>query len=266
MEKQKTSTKNEVNLKRKLDLAQKKVISLQRSQRALIQSFELERTKSKIAYRYLFKQNEFDRKQLSHELHDEIAQMLTAINLELAVLGKEAAKGSELIQNKIKNTQNLVEKSVDLVHRFARELRPIALDGLGLLAALRAHAKAFTKQTQIPVIVRSNRFKEPTEVTRIVLFRVLQEALNNITKHAHATKVSVSVSAKNSIVSLSIQDNGVSFNVKKQEQQRSPERLGLIGMRERVNMLGGSMRISSSPEHGTLIQAKIHMEGLIQKK
>jgi PAS domain S-box-containing protein len=135
-----------------------------------------------LSHQILHAQEE-ERKHISRELHDEIAQTLVGINIHLTALSREAAGNRKGLPQKIARTQRLVEKSVDLVHRFARQLRPMALDDLGLIPALHAFMKEFTKRTGIHIHFRtftSGRIKELNNATRTVFYRVTQEALTNV--------------------------------------------------------------------------------------
>lgn len=205
---------------------------------------------------------EQERKRISRELHDEIGQTLTAINVKLATLKQEATITATGFKRAISSTQRLVERSMNTVHRFARELRPPLLDDLGLIPALHAYMRAFTRRTGIPV-----RFKTFAEVERLdtdrrtVLYRVAQEAFSNIAKHAHASLVRVDIQRLKGLVRMEIHDNGRSFEVERLLVAKRIVRLGLLGMRERVEMVGGSFDIESEPGKGTIIRAQIPFRG-----
>jgi signal transduction histidine kinase len=176
------------------------------------------------------------------------------------MLIREAASDPKGISRKIARTQQLVEKSVDLVHQFARELRPTALDDLGLIPALHAFMKEFTKRTGIHIhftTFTSGRIKQLDNATRTVIYRVAQEALTNVARHAHASRVEARIQKLPRAVGLTIQDNGKSFQVARVLDAKKNKRLGLLGMRERVEMVGGSLRIESAPGKGTSIRAEI---------
>jgi signal transduction histidine kinase len=193
---------------------------------------------------------EEERKQISRELHDEIAQTLVGINVHLAALTREAAGKPATLQHQIARTQQLVEKSVDSVHRFARELRPTMLDDLGLIPALHAYLKEFTKRTGIHVhfkTLASGKIKQLNNATRTVFYRVAQEALTNVARHAQASLVEVSLEKLPGALCLNIKDNGKSFQVKRVLHPKRNTRLGLIGMRERLEMVGGTCKIVSTP-------------------
>ena len=147
---------------------------------------------------------------------------------------------------------------MDIVHRFARELRPTVLDDLGLIPALHAFVKTFSKQTGIHVHLTVYAGVEQLDnAKRTVLFRITQEALTNVSRHAHASKVDVSFQKLPSAVGVTIHDNGKSFQVKRILHAKTNKRLGLLGMRERIEMVGGKLCIESAPGQGTTICAKI---------
>lgn len=201
---------------------------------------------------------EEERKRISRELHDEIGQALTAINVKLAALKKKSSVDTAGLKKHIDKTQRLVERSMDTVHRFARELRPSVLDDLGLLPALRACMKDFSKRTRIPIHVTALAIVERLGADRrTVLYRVAQEALANVAKHARATLVEVSLIKQDGDVFMEIHDNGRSFRVERVLSAKTFARLGLLGMRERVEMVGGRFAVESSPGKGTTIRAQI---------
>jgi PAS domain S-box-containing protein len=212
--------------------------------------------------RYLSRQvllaQEEERQKISRELHDVIAQTLTGINIRLASLTGEAGVNSKHLNRTIAQTQKLVARSVHSVHEFARELRPAVLDDLGLIPALHSFVKIFSKRTRIYVAMRAFAGVEALDIAkRTVLYRVAQEALNNVARHAHATRVEVSLDKLPAAVGLKITDNGKSFNVARTLSANHGKRLGLLGMRERLEMIGGTFQIESAADHGTTITARI---------
>jgi signal transduction histidine kinase len=253
------------NRQLKQEIAQRKTVevSLRNSERHYSQLLEQSnhlQEQLRLLSRQLLLAQEEERKRISRELHDEIAQTLSGINVRLAALKTEAAHNTKGLQNKISSTQRMVEKSVDIVHRFARELRPMVLDDLGVIPALHSFMKGFTKRTGIHIrftACTSGRIEQLDTVTRTVLYRVAQEALTNVGRHAHASRVDVSLQKLPRAVGLTIQDNGRSFQVERVLHAKRNKRLGLLGMRERVEMIGGSLRIESAPGQGTTIRAEI---------
>jgi signal transduction histidine kinase len=201
---------------------------------------------------------EAERKEISRELHDEIVQTLTGINVQLASLKIESGVSTTSFAKHIGYTQRLVEKSVDIVHRFARDLRPTLLDDLGLIPALHAYLKGFTTRTGLQVDFST--FAEVEKLSndkRTVLYRVAQAALINIAQHAKASQVSMSIKSLPQAVLMVIKDDGKSFDVAHVLDSRRNKRLGLIGMRERVEMVGGKFQVESAPGHGTTISSLI---------
>jgi signal transduction histidine kinase len=210
-----------------------------------------------LSHQILFAQEE-ERKQISRELHDEIAQTLTGINISLATLTKEATINTSSLKKKIASTQQLVEKSMKIVHRFARELRPMLLDELGLIPALHSYMKNFTERTGVHI--RFTVFAELEQldsVKRTVLYRVAQEALTNVARHAQASLVKVSIRKLDGITRMEIIDNGKSFHVQHVLSGKRNKRLGLLCMRERLEMVNGSFTVESAPGKGTIIRAQI---------
>jgi two-component system, NarL family, sensor histidine kinase DegS len=151
-----------------------------------------------------------------------------------------------------------VEESVEIVHRFARELRPTVLDGLGLIPALHSFMKDFMRRTGVHV--RFTTFagvEKLSSAQRTVLFRVAQEALTNVARHAQATQVEASIQKLPGAVRMQIKDNGKSFAVEQVLHAKKNKSLGLLGIRERLEMVGGSFDIASAPGEGTTIQVQI---------
>jgi signal transduction histidine kinase len=208
--------------------------------------------------RQLLSAQEEERKMISRELHDQIAQTLTGINIRLASLKIESTLNTKGLQKKISSTQRLVEKSVDIVHRFARALRPTVLDDLGLIPALHSFMKSFNKRTGVRTSLRAFAAVERLDTAkRTVLFRVAQEALTNVARHAQASRVEVSIEKLPDCICMKIKDDGKSFNLERTLHDNGGKRLGLLGMRERLEMVGGKFVVESSPGKGTTILAQI---------
>jgi signal transduction histidine kinase len=208
--------------------------------------------------RQILSAQEEERKQISRELHDVIAQTLTGINIRLATLKKQAAVNTKGLDRNIARTQRLVERSVDIVHQFARELRPAVLDDLGLIPALHSFMKNFTARTGVRTHLTAFAKVEQLETgRRTVLFRVAQEALTNVGRHARASRVEVSIQQLPDCICMRIKDDGKSFPVERVLNGKGGKRLGLLGMRERVEMVGGRFEVQSAPDRGTTITAEI---------
>jgi signal transduction histidine kinase len=201
---------------------------------------------------------EDERRQISRELHDEIAQTLTGINVRLANLKREAVVNTKGLKGKIAGTQRLVQKSVKIVHRFARQLRPALLDDLGLIPALNSFTNGIQERTKIPIkLITFPEMQDIDVRKRTVFYRVAQEALTNIVRHAEARMVQVVFKKHKKSVLMEIKDNGKSFNAEFVLLAKAKKHLGILGMRERVEMVGGVFKIDSNPGQGTLVSAEI---------
>ena len=251
------------NRQLKREILQRKGVeeSLRNSERhynqLLVQSWEMQEQLRHLTRQLLLAQEE-ERKKISRELHDEIAQTLTGINVQLATLKTEATTNVKDLQKKIARTQRMVEKSVDIVHRFARDLRPTVLDDLGLIPALHSFVKSLAKQTGIHIhLTVFAEIEKLAGEKRTVLYRVAQEALTNVARHAQASLIDLSIKKLPGIVCMKIRDDGKSFQVDRVLHAKRNKRLGVLGMRERVEMVGGRFNIESAPGKGTTIRAQI---------
>jgi signal transduction histidine kinase len=208
--------------------------------------------------RQIISTQEEERRAISRELHDVIAQTLTGINVRLAALKKEAATNTKGLDRNIARTQRLVEKSVDIVHQFARELRPAVLDDLGLIPALHSYLKNFTTRTGVRAYLTAFAGVEQLDTARrTVLFRVAQEAMTNVARHAQASRMEVNIQKLHSAARMDIKDDGKSFQVERILRAKGNKRLGLLGMRERVEMVGGTFCVESAPGRGTIVRVEI---------
>jgi signal transduction histidine kinase len=204
--------------------------------------------------RQLLVAQEEERKKISHELHDSIAQILAGINVHLVTLNRETSLRDSGLKKRIASTQRLVQQSLEAVHRFARELRPKLLDDLGLVPALKSFLKTFLQRTGIhSEISFFPRVNQLDIVTRTVLYRIAQEALINVGKHSHAKTVKVVLEELPETIRMSVHDNGRSFDQDQVWRTNGKKRLGLLSMRERAEMLGGRFQIDSAPGRGTTV-------------
>jgi two-component system sensor histidine kinase DegS len=225
---------------------------------ALFRESQIMQKKLRLLTRQIISAQEEERKEISRELHDEVVQTLVGINVELAALTKGTSAGLHKLRAKIARTQRLVANSVNAVHRFARELRPAVLDDLGLIPALHVFCKGLAARKKLKIQLTAFRGVEALGgAERTVLFRVAQEALNNVVRHARASAVTISISRMPATVRMEIADNGKSFPVGQTLLPRNNKRLGLVGMRERIEMVGGHLTIKSAPGHGTTVCAEI---------
>jgi signal transduction histidine kinase len=245
----------EITLRKAVEVALKK--SERHYSVLLGQSDRLQEQLRRLSRQILSAQEE-ERKKISRELHDVIAQTLTGINIRLATLKQQAARNTKGLARNIARTQRLVEKSVNIVHQFARELRPAVLDDLGLVPALHSFMKSFTARTGVRTRLTTFAGVEQVDTARrTVLFRVAQEALTNVARHAHASRVDVHIQKLPDGIYLKVQDDGKAFDVQRAWHANRGQRLGLLGMRERLEMVGGRFEVISAPGVGTTVTAQI---------
>jgi signal transduction histidine kinase len=252
------------NLELSLEIGQRKVAeaALQKSERhysQLLKQSDLMQEQLRRLSRQILSAQEDERRRISRELHDVIAQTLTGINIRLATLKKEAAVNTKGLDRNIARTQRLVEKSVNIVHEFARELRPAVLDDLGLIPALHSFVKLFSQAHAHSCSFESLCGVEKLNSNqRTILYRVAQEALNNVSRHAQASRVEVSIretAGGRLHENKRTTANRLTWNASLQAKGR--KRLGLLGMRERVEMVGGTFCVESAPGKGTTIVVEI---------
>jgi PAS domain S-box-containing protein len=201
---------------------------------------------------------EMQAKRIAHELHDESGQLLAsvhiALNNEVAPYLPPEAKVN------IKGVKDLLERIEVQLRRLSHELRPTILDDLGLMPALEFLSQGISQRAQISITVQGGtEGRLPNEV-EIVLYRVTQEALNNVVRHSHAKQVQVSIGLEGKAVHCSIRDDGDGFDSKKVAEQKGRGGLGLIGIRERLAAVKGTCIIKTSPGHGTEILMRVPTE------
>ena len=190
---------------------------------------------------------------LSRELHDEVGQALSAVLVELRNLSAEAAvQTDDQSRDHVETVKSLVENSVRVVRNMALLLRPSMLDDLGLVPALQWQAREVSKRTSMDVSVATELAADDlSDEYKTCIYRVVQEALHNCSRHARATKVRIRVQQESNRLSLSIQDDGQGFDV------GQTKGLGLLGIEERVAMLGGKCEIHSAPGSGTIVAIEL---------
>lgn len=200
---------------------------------------------------------EQERKRVARELHDETSQVLTSLLISLAVL--EESITTPEAQARIAETRMLAHQTLRAIRSLSIDLRPSALDDLGLLPALRWYIKEYEQKFSIQVEFQTTGFRErlPAEM-ETALYRIVQEALTNVAKYAHAQTVHVTLKEEDDQVYATITDDGLGFDMEKLQKTSGQERgLGLVGMQERAHLLDGTLTIQSSPGHGTMVQACI---------
>jgi len=204
--------------------------------------------------RRLFETGESERRRLARELHDRIGQNVTALNLNLNMLrGELPSDLLEKVGARLNDCDTLLFHTGQLVRDIMIDLRPPGLDELGLFAALNEHARQFSSRTGCSATVSGTAvMPRPPPATEITLFRIAQEALINIAKHAGATEVAVTLESGTDTVILTVADNGHGFDVAARLAQAGPS-LGIVGMRERAESIGARLRVESAPGRGTRV-------------
>ncbi len=200
---------------------------------------------------------EQERKRIARELHDETSQVLTSLLISLKVL--EETISSEEARRQVEETRSLVHQTLRAIRNLSIDLRPSALDDLGLIPALRWYIKEYQQKCKIDVEFFAHTFKERlSPEVETTIYRIVQEALTNTAKYAQATKVSVRVLEEEQSVRATVSDNGKGFDAQTLLKRPWQERgLGLAGMHERASLLNGSLLINTEPGRGTTIEVTI---------
>jgi len=209
------------------------------------------------ALRQLNETLEAEIKRIAYSVHDEAGQLLVAVHLALAEVARELPERQKQQVGRIEGLLNQVEKQL---RRYSHELRPTILDDLGWIPAIRFLAEGVSKRANLNIQIKTTvagRLPGPVE---IALYRIVQEALTNAAKHAKASHVGIRIGRKNRVFCCSIEDDGVGFDARAVPSNGKRSGLGLIGMQERLNAIGGTLSINSAPGRGTKLLIQLPME------
>lgn len=209
---------------------------------------------------HLLTVQEREQRRISFELHDELGQALTVLKLRLRSVEKRLAEDQAELKKECEGTLNHVDEIIENIRRLCRDLSPSLIEDLGLRAALRWRIEDFEKHFNVKASIEMAEIDDlfPIE-TQIIIYRIFQEALTNIGKHAQAAHVSVTTKKNENNVSFMVEDDGKGFDVHQIESKFSRERgMGLTAMNERARMLGGDFEISSQEGKGTKITLSIN--------
>ena len=202
---------------------------------------------------------EAERRRISRELHDDVGQALTAASIAFENLPSSHPGTPEA---SVQDARALLQDAMVKVHDFARDLRPTILDELGLLPALRSYLDRFAARTGLHITFRATQHAETLgEDEKITLFRVAQESLTNVAKHARAHSVKVTISRNRGKLRMDVCDDGQSFDPQNFDQAAKKHRLGLLGMQERVRLVNGSFSLLARPGKGTQIRVALPCQG-----
>jgi two-component system sensor histidine kinase UhpB len=208
---------------------------------------------------------EEESKRIAREIHDELGQQLTVLKMDISWLSRRVdpeEEGAKKFLQKLDSMSDLVDKTIQTVQKITAELRPGLLDDLGLVPAIEWLAQEFENQTNIPC--RIQLFCELVDIDpdcSTAIFRISQEALTNVARHAKATRVSISLKEENDSLVLKINDNGRGIEA---DDVFAPSSLGLMGMRERIRPFGGELKITGMPNKGTSLTVTLPVDRVIK--
>ncbi|MGC9364750.1 MAG: PAS domain S-box protein [Fidelibacterota bacterium] len=195
---------------------------------------------------------------IAREIHDELGQALTALKMDLIWLQKRLAPDQPEPLEKVHSMSELVDSTIQTVRRISTELRPGLIDDLGLQAAMEWYCGEFCGRTGIDCKMELDNDEFHLEQDRVIaVFRIFQEALTNVVRHAKATKIFISLHRNSDLLTMEIKDNGIGIT---EDQIHSPKSLGLVGLRERVNPWGGRVVISGARNVGTTVKVTLPIQ------
>lgn len=201
---------------------------------------------------------EEERGRIARDIHDEIGVLLTALKMDMAWLAQRLPQGGSALHEKVQVMSDLLDTASSSANNLVHSLRPAFLDCFGIVAAIEIEAKEFTKRTGIPCkITKSDDEIELPGEQSIALFRVFQETLNNIMKHAAAKQVRIEVHKTGNCVYLAVADDGKGFD---RASRNKPLSFGLRSIQERIKHLGGDVKIDSKPGKGTQIAVSVPLD------
>lgn len=232
---------------------------LSKSLNAMLNSLDSQRKRAAAS---VIKAQEEERKRIARELHDETSQSLTSLIIGIRMVQEIVPREMTDMRERLRLINEQAHETLNEVHNMAIRLRPSVLDDLGLSAALRSYIKEFTANLGIPVklqlIAMNQRLSAEMET---VLYRVVQEALTNIARHARAHKCQITLRRKENSVLGIIEDDGKGFDPQTVMMSDDHGRgLGLHGMKERIELVGGSLEFESRPEEGTTIMLEVPLQ------
>ena len=210
--------------------------------------------------RELINSQEEERKRISQELHDELGQALTAISLDLGIIERDLDPTTpQDIKERLSETRAIADELDERISELALDLRPSLLDDLGLLPTLNWYVDRWAQRSEVKVEIESIGRKKrlPPEI-ETALYRIVQESLTNVARHAQANKVLLRLDRQPKAVTVSIEDDGRGFDLEElQTSKAAPQSLGLSGMKDRISLLGGRLDIHTKPGEGTRIEIEI---------
>lgn len=236
---------HDITKRRKLELQKEALLKTLEDQKAMLADLSAE----------VIHAQEEERKNISRDLHDEIGQALTAVTIDLQIIREIPITEEYVFTERVKECQILVSSIIGYVREFSMKLRPALLDELSLEAAMKSYLRDYGTRTGMEVsMVGSFNEKLVDDQVSIVLYRIFQEGLNNIAKHAQAKNVEVELGERNDRLFMQVADDGNGFDIDNLKSMGSGKGgLGIKGMRERIGLVGGQLKLSSVPNKGTTI-------------
>lgn len=205
---------------------------------------------------------EEERRRIAMALHDDTGQALSMLIINLERLEDQVPSSEKQLLTKIVSTREIAQNTLSGLRKIVYGLRPAILDDLGLIPAIRWYARSNLEEAGIMVEINANGEIEPLPVkVKSTFYRITQEAINNILKHSHAENVEISLHGEENCIHLKVKDDGIGFDLTDvREQALKLQHLGLLGIEERAELVGGQALINSSPGKGTLIQVELPLQ------
>jgi PAS domain S-box-containing protein len=222
---------------------------------ALFEQMQASTKRMQLLSRRLVEVQESERRKIARELHDEAGQALVSLRFGLRLLEREIDEG-ETVSGRLAELVRETDAVIDALHRLAVDLRPATLDALGLDAALRQYSRSVGARFGLAVRFKARGFTSDRlpAVVEAALYRMVQEAMTNVVRHAHATRVDILVERSDDRVIVMVEDDGVGFEP---DQVKGGDQFGLVGLRERAEALGGILRVESTPGAGTTVVVEV---------
>jgi PAS domain S-box-containing protein len=201
---------------------------------------------------------EQEKSRISRELHDELGQLLTMLQMDVAWCKEKLPYGNDALEARLERMEGLLKSTIAATRRIAADLRPLMLDDLGLVPSLEWLVENFTQRTGIAcrLAVAEHDVALP-KAHATAVFRIVQESLTNIAKHAHASHAEIAIASRGDGLVVRVTDDGVGFST---AAPRKPNSFGLFGLRERASLMGGEATIRSTPGEGTTVEVTVPRE------
>jgi PAS domain S-box-containing protein len=197
---------------------------------------------------------EQEQSRIARELHDELGQALTALKMMVAWVDQKTGRADLELARRLDRMAKLIDNTLEATRRISAELRPLILDDLGLVPAIESVIEGFVERTGVHVDLAADDDLELGDARKSAVFRIVQESLTNVARHAKATRVDVRIGRDDGAIAIDVRDDGVGFDMNAPQSRRSR---GLLGMRERAYLLGGTLEITSAPGKGTALAVRI---------